>query len=80
MGNREVGSHQEPEWREVRNLAVKAITPKKDVNYFTLYNMYNNVYIFLLCRLKINQVKELQNLCLFSPDSMVANRRAVAEK
>jgi hypothetical protein len=39
--------------------------------------MYNTVYLFLLCRLKINHMKKLLNMFILGPLSMVANTRVL---
>jgi hypothetical protein len=63
------------EWRGVCILALKAITPSivfafesKHMNCCIVHYiiLLNTVYIFLLCRLKDNQVKESQNMCVYS--------------
>ncbi len=61
------------EWRGVGNLAQKATMPRKgflDLKAPTfLYNMLYNIvlilYIFLLCRLKLNKMIEL-GVCVYS--------------
>jgi hypothetical protein len=59
-------------WREVRILAQKATTPREIFSNFIITHVllivvcckYAScaIYIFLLCRLKTNQVKEIQNM------------------
>jgi hypothetical protein len=61
-----------PERREIHTLALKAPTKVKDflhlrthVNAVHHILLFNAGYIFVLCRLKINHLKEIQNLDLF---------------
>jgi hypothetical protein len=74
VGNGADDSQHGQAWREVRTLALRATTPRKGVFAFgnpthliTLHCiiMYNTVYIYPL-QVKINHVKALQNLLLFS--------------
>ncbi len=58
-----------PECREVRTLALEATTSNNGflhmrALHLNCFTWYNTVHIFLLCRLKINHVKEFHNLPL----------------
>ncbi len=70
-----------PECREARTLALQATTSRKGFLHMralqpTCFTLYNAVHFFLLCRLKINHVKEF----MLGSVSMAVNRNECTSK